>query len=166
MNNEKYNQIIDEVYENYEKNNSKTEYIGSKCSLCGNISNHDTDYPNEYDTNCIHCGKEDKWEHQYKDLPSLTQEEFINKIKTDDEFSKTWNLKIEERELSDGERLWICSQRHHISFGTNTWYFPDNPDRDKLKWMTENQRQLCNYKNIPTKLITITYNNETVEVYD
>ena len=79
-----------DAYKNYEKNNSKIEYIGSKCSLCGNISNHDTDYPNEYDTNCIHCGKEDKWEHQYKDLPSLTQEEFINKIKTDDEFAKKW----------------------------------------------------------------------------
>lgn len=79
-----------DAYKNYEKNNSKIEYIGSKCSLCGNISNHDTDYLNEYDTNCIHCGKEDKWEHQYKDLPSLTQEEFINKIKTDDEFAKKW----------------------------------------------------------------------------
>ena len=77
-------------------------------------------------------------------------------------------MKIEEKILSDGERLWICSQRHHIRFGTNdgpTWYNPDNPDRDKLKWMTENQKQLCDSKNIPTKLITLTY-NETIEVYE
>ena len=30
----------------------------------------------------------------------LTKEEFINKIKTDSEFSETWGLKIDERELS------------------------------------------------------------------
>jgi len=34
----------------------------------------------------------------------LTQEEFINKIKTDDEFAKTWGLKIEKRDLIDDER--------------------------------------------------------------
>jgi len=31
----------------------------------------------------------------------LTKEEFINKCKTDTEFSQKWGLKIEERELSD-----------------------------------------------------------------
>jgi hypothetical protein len=34
----------------------------------------------------------------------LTQEEFINKCKTDTEFSENWGLKIEERELSLEER--------------------------------------------------------------
>ena len=132
MNNERYNQIIDKTYENYEKwfwdNVQPTQDITSK----------------------------------------LTKEQFINNIKTYDEFAKEWGLKIEEKILSDGERLWICSQRHHIRFGTNdgpTWYNPDNPDRDKLKWMTENQKQLCDSKNIPTKLITLTY-NETIEVYE
>ena len=98
-----------------------------------------------------------------------TKEDFIERIKDDPEFSEKWGLKIEERELSEGERLWICSQRHHIRFGTNdgpTWYNPDNPNRDKLKWMTEDQRQLCDSKNIPTKLITLTYNNETIESYE
>ena len=80
-----------DAYKNYGKNNSTSrKYLGSRCSLCGKISNHDTDYPNENDTNCIHCGKEDRWEHLYEDENILTQEEFINKIKTDDEFAKKW----------------------------------------------------------------------------
>jgi hypothetical protein len=156
MNNEKYNQIIDEAYKNYEKNNSKIEYIGSKCSLCGNISNHDTDYPNEYDTNCIHCGKEDKWEHQYKDLPSLTKEEFINKIKTDDDFSKTWNLKIEEKELSLEERRKEM-ESIGVDFVTINMFFNKTLDLPKQE-MYE--------KKIPTKLITVTYKDETVEIYE
>ena len=35
----------------------------------------------------------------------LTKEEFINKCKTDTEFSQKWELKIDERELSLEERL-------------------------------------------------------------
>ena len=35
----------------------------------------------------------------------LSQEEFINKCKTDTEFSERWGLKIEERELSLKERI-------------------------------------------------------------
>ena len=34
----------------------------------------------------------------------LSQEEFINKCKTDSEFSERWGLKIEERELSLEEK--------------------------------------------------------------
>ena len=33
----------------------------------------------------------------------LSQEEFINKCKTNPEFSQKWGLKIEERELNDDE---------------------------------------------------------------
>ena len=134
-----------DAYKNYEKNNSKIEYIGSKCSLCGNISNHDTDYPNEYDTNCIHCGKEDKWEHQYKDLPSLTQEEFINKIKTDDEFAKKWgelgpiygkqwrNWKgklIDKSEEFNAHTAWVPEQIDQIQNLIND--LKTNPDSRRL----------------------------------
>ena len=79
-----------------------------------------------------------------------------------------YGFQVYTRELSDGERLWICSQRHHIRFGTNdgpTWYNPDNPDRDKLKWMTEDQRQLCDSKNIPTRAITLMWNQRSVDTF-
>ena len=78
-----------------------------------------------------------------------------------------YGFQVYTRELSDGERLWICSQRHHIRFGTNdgpTWYNPDNPDRDKLKWMTEDQRQLCDSKNIPTRAISLMFNMRSNDV--
>ncbi len=77
-----------------------------------------------------------------------------------------YGFQVYTRALSDAERLWICSQRHHIRFGTNdgqTWYSPDNPDRDKLKWMTEDQRQLCDFKNIPTRAISLMWNQRSVD---
>jgi len=75
-----------------------------------------------------------------------TQEEFINKCKTDTEFSERWGLKIEERELSYEERLSMTPA------GMFSW----------TQWTLSN---LDEFK-IPTKLITTTYNNETIENYE
>ena len=67
MNKEKYNQIIDEVYEKYHQENTHVMY-----------------------------------------LTFLLKEEFINKIKTDTEFSEKWGLKIEERDMTWEERVqWV-----------------------------------------------------------
>ena len=71
-----------------------------------------------------------------------TVEEFINKCKTDSEFSEKWGLKIEERELSDKERVAI---------------FMENKRTNKFE---------DNNCDIPTKLITLTYNKETIESYE
>ena len=75
-------------------------------------------------------------------LPTLMKEEFINKCKKDPEFSEKWGLKIEERELSAQERVAI---------------FMENKRTNKFE---------DNNCDIPTKLITITYNNETIESYE
>jgi hypothetical protein len=40
----------------------------------------------------------------YPNYVHYSQEEFINKCKTDKEFSERWGLKIEERELSEEDR--------------------------------------------------------------
>ena len=75
----------------------------------------------------------------------LAKEEFINKIKTDDEFAKTWGLKIEERELDMMER----------------WQLADlTPNMTEFDYCNK----LCDEHDVPTKLITITYNNETIEI--
>ena len=87
------------------------------------------------------------WPSKIPRIGPCLKEEFINKIKTDDEFSKTWDLKIEERALSERERIEMIQP-----FGMDALV----PEVRK-KWMEKN--------NVPTKLITITYNNETVEVY-
>jgi len=48
------------------------------------------------------------------DLPK-TQEEFINKCKTDSEFSERWGLKIEERELSLEEKEYQLEKTNCIN---------------------------------------------------
>jgi hypothetical protein len=79
----------------------------------------------------------------------LTRGEFINKIKTDPEFAKHWGLKIEERELSLEERVDYKKKRDGIA-----------------RTFAPYTHQMLDGSNIPTKLITITYNNETVESHE
>jgi hypothetical protein len=77
-----------------------------------------------------------------------TQEEFINKCKTDNEFSERWGLKIEERELSRDERIDLYCKEY--TGGVKGKYEPPFDDFIDSKLTT---------RNIPTKLITITYND-------
>ncbi|CAB4174422.1 hypothetical protein UFOVP972_42 [uncultured Caudovirales phage] len=111
MNKEKYNQIIDEVY-----NKWIAEYWNNRI------------YPNQND-----------------------KEQFINRIKTDPEFSEKWGLKIEERELSLEERksIYETENTNGIEVENNHWL------ESKLKT-----------RNIPTKQITLIYNNEIIESYE
>jgi hypothetical protein len=89
-----------------------------------------------------------KFNHMYPYEPILSQEEFIDKIKTDPEFSKLQGLTIEERELSREER---------IEFYVNTYMHgvgkPAGFEDAKLTT-----------RNVPTKLITLTY-TQTIESY-
>jgi hypothetical protein len=90
--------------------------------------------------------------HMYPYEPILSQEEFVDKIKTDPEFSKMWGLIIRERELNHDERFEIYKKvsgrdlQPHIS-GINFKQF--HFDESK----------------IPTKLITVTY-TQTIESYE
>ena len=121
----------------------------------------------------------------------ITQEEFINKCKTDAEFSEKWGLKIEERELSENEIndlklkliLEYLNKKNIITVSFEDFKNDENKipnidwrreawdmigwidygregDRDKLKEV------YADIKNIPTKLITITYNDKTIESYE
>jgi len=93
----------------------------------------------------------------------LSQEEFINKCKTDSEFSEKWGLKIEERELSLKEQAhaynnWLEKQNYNPKHQSKII------DIDKLS--ESNLMTILQSLPGPTKLITITYNNETIESYD
>lgn len=134
MSKEKYNQIIDEAYENYIRNTPEQHTVGSdfdpmkqlmvwKNKLC-----HMSGYPI---------------------LERLSKEEFINKIKTDSEFSEEWGLHIEERELSQEERIKLYEEKTNA----DTSFFPV-------------LSETLVFHNIPTKVITLTYNNETIESYE
>ncbi len=89
-----------------------------------------------------------------------TIEDFINKCKTDSEFSEKWGLKIEERELSLFEKTTLYSTKT----GQKDW-------KERVETTIENQgEEILNKEfekhNIPTKLITITYNDKTIESYE
>ena len=97
--------------------------------------------------------RECQWTPTYFPTP-YTKEEFINKCKTNPEFSEKWGLKIEGRELSEEER-W------RIRFD----YYPKDKQFPWDRMALPSHRFLDDF-NIPTKLITITYDNETIESYE
>ena len=85
----------------------------------------------------------------------VTKEDFIERIKDDPEFSEKWGLKIEEKELRHKERIKMAW----------TIFFPDRKDENVPDWWNVKTLTM-DEKNIPTKLITITYNNEKIESYE
>ena len=122
-------------------------------------------------------------------IPIWSQEEFINKCKNDSEFSEKWGLKIEYRELSENEIndlklkliLEYLNKKNIITVSFEDFKNDENKipnidwrreawdmigwidygregDRDKLKEV------YADIKNIPTKLIIITYNDKTNKV--
>jgi hypothetical protein len=87
----------------------------------------------------------------------LSQEEFINKCKTDSEFSERWGLKIEERELSlEKRRKIVLEGDPHGIQSTDNW---------TQQQLEDCKKQLDEW-NIPTKQTTIAYNNKTIESYE
>ena len=124
MNNEKINQMIDEAYKNYRKT-ILTEFFENTKELR-------------------------KWA-TVEGPGGYNKEEFINKCKTDSEFSEKWGLKIEQRELSLEER----NEIRDIQYFKNNLHQALKGSDTKIDW-----------ENIPTKLITLTYNNETIESYE
>jgi hypothetical protein len=96
----------------------------------------------------------------------LTKEEFVELCKNDITFSVYWGLKIEERELSWEDRRDLLTPNQYDGTELNKYSKEDcgfgyiSPFTDKVihYWL--------DLHNIPTKLITLTYNNETIESYE
>ena len=82
----------------------------------------------------------------------LGKESFVKRIKTDNEFSNRWGLQIEERELS-------LEERHQISISRIG--HDGVADRNNITW-----HETYNKTGIPTKLITLTYNDKKIESYE
>ena len=134
--NKEQQELLDEAYENYKNYPLAT------------IQDHHTNilYQNLHKGWLIRIGRSVVSPHPTR---HLTQEEFINKCKTDTEFSERWGLKIEERELSLEER--------------QNLYFKLNPE---FRLIHEDMDKHMDKHNTPTKLITITYNDKTIESYE
>ena len=76
----------------------------------------------------------------------LTKEEFVELCKNDITFSVYWGLKIEKRELS-------LEEREKLAVGT-------------VIFLLGSKKDSYDEAGIPTKLITLTYNNEKIENYE
>jgi len=116
MNNEKYNQILSELYYKF---------------------------------------LEWQFDNQISVDPPWSKDSFIKACKTDYEFlafwGSQWGLKIEERELSLEERQRLCSVYTQDSYGI------DGELRSPIT---------IDWEKTPKRAITLTYNNETIEVYE
>jgi hypothetical protein len=143
MNKEKQ-ELLDEAYEKYLEytiNGIETGLDKIKGYLDGCLVEYDGYY--EHFTN-------PSFAYGYR---TYNQEEFINKCKTDSEFSEMWGLKIEERKLNLEERVEILRKKED-SVWLNTGLV-----------LSVIEPMLEEY-NIPTKLITATYNDKTIESYE
>jgi hypothetical protein len=88
------------------------------------------------------------------DYRILTQEEFIDKIKTDDEFAQRWGVKVEVRELSLDERYVLAN------INGSKEKLPGEPN------YTEEQQHSILDELVPTKAISLTYDNRTEVIYE
>ena len=77
------------------------------------------------------------------------KEMFVDLCTHDKTFSEKWGLKIEERELSISERINLFMQGKKVQ-----------------RFLEKITNKDLDDSNIPTKLITITYKNETIESYE
>jgi hypothetical protein len=128
--NKEQQELLDEAYENY-------------------LQHYDDEYNEEQkkiQKNPLH------WmEMEYTNIRPYPKQMFIDKCKTDPEFSEKWGLKIEERELSLEERKSIYEKEY-----TDGVEVPNN------NWLNSK----LTTRNIPTKLTTITYNDTKIESYE
>jgi len=83
------------------------------------------------------------------ELIILTKEEFINKCKTDISFSVKWGLKIEEKELRT-----VRERKKYDSY------------YDALIGEYLDHHKTLDKRGVPRKVITITYNDKTIESYE
>jgi hypothetical protein len=134
--NKEQQELLDEVYETY------TNYP------LATIQDHHTNilYQNLYKGWCIRIGRSIVSPHPTR---HLTKEEFINKCKTDTEFSERWGLKIEERDLTTVRER----KKYDIHFDDLFGEYPDH-------------HETLDKRGVPRKLITITYNDKIVESYE
>jgi hypothetical protein len=77
-----------------------------------------------------------------------SKEEFINKCKTDEEFSEKWGLKIEERELSLDERVNLLNIKGREN-GMDIVWSKDIEFARLIGTLEQSE--------IPTKIINVTY---------
>ena len=126
MSSEIYNKIVDITYMRY----------------------HSTMNSDEWIENWVEPGEKREQARKNKGNNGYTKEEFINEIKTNDEFAKKWGLKIEEIKLSQSQRF--------------NWY------GDKIGSFMHHdhiEQEMDEY-GVPTKQIIITQKDTIIQIYE
>ena len=143
--NKEQQQIIDEVYNNYWEETFKsqgTEWVESLSGISLGTGELTTVY------------------RQY------TKKDLIEKIKTDIKFSEKFKLKIEERELSTQER-YVIARSQSAKYKCPKWDAIDiDTNGNPIPKHSHTQDEHYDNHGIPTKLITLTYNNEPIDHYE
>jgi hypothetical protein len=88
----------------------------------------------------------------------LSKDEFINKCKTNKDFSEKWGLKIEEREISLEERSFLANSNHYEVSQNIKMNLAIDEDHTLHKHLDD--------IGIPTKQITLTYQDESIQFYE
>jgi hypothetical protein len=104
------------------------------------------------------------------DKIKLTKDEFIKKCKTNPEFSEKWGLTIEEKVLDN----WNWKHLKQRAYGYNNLL--ESHPKYNPKWHSKikdidklSEGELMTILQslpTPTKLITITYQDQTIESYE
>jgi hypothetical protein len=100
----------------------------------------------------------------------ITKSDFIKESNFNKDFREYWGLKIEERELkknSGWERYELLLKR--ISEKELQEKYKDDERATWIgfrKFTLINANYICDKENVPTKLITITYNDKKIESYE
>ena len=157
--NKEQQELVNEAYKSYENKYYKGEAFGYKKL---NDYGYSPDLKLSQEEFINKCKTEDalslKWREEYRNLQYGSKEEIEHLSKhytSDTEFSERWGLKIEERELSRDERIDLYCKEY--TGGVKGKYEPPFDDFIDSKLTT---------RNIPNKLITITYNDKTIESYE
>ena len=127
MNNERYNQIIDEAWNNY---------------LQQTMFDSNPKWLEPVPVMNMETGEKSMGARQYH------KNDFLAKCKTDSEFSEKWKLKIEERDLTWEEQVqWVMK----------------NTD---VEWENLYIVEEIAKETTPKRLLTVTYKDEKIEVYE
>jgi hypothetical protein len=97
-------------------------------------------------------------EMEYTNIRPYPKEDFIDKCKTDSKFSEKWGLKIEQRELRQFERVKLL----HKAWKNNGI----TPEHEEVSTLWVEYKNLMEKYNIPTQIIIVTYQDQTIESYE
>jgi len=132
---------VDEVYENY------TESVYSDgLRYMDDVKEYDEIYDSE---------SGDEWPI----VVPYTKYDFIERIKSDNEFAERWEVSVNRRELTFEERCEIQIDKLEGMYSSEKNIFIRH-SIDDVKRITMDKNK------IPKKVIFLTYNNKTIELYE